>query len=170
MQATKTNTNIVINMKTRPDTRQYSRGRLGRGCNAKTARNSKIFRTDLPTYRPTNMARCRVACPRLKIALCGIIGHRPLRGRCPKRGLLTNRWTDIAGCRVTKYTTKNCLMLRNVAYPLTNLLIFEQTCSIKSKFDSVLCKPHPFGSKSLRKRTESTLRYACSFRGMLAHF
>ena len=38
---------------TRPDTRQYSRGRLGRSRNAKTARNLTIFRTDLPTYRPT---------------------------------------------------------------------------------------------------------------------
>ena len=30
--------------KTRPDTRQYSRGRLGRSSNAKTARNSKKIR------------------------------------------------------------------------------------------------------------------------------
>ena len=26
-----------------------------------------MWRTDLPTYRPTDTARCRVACPRLKI-------------------------------------------------------------------------------------------------------
>ena len=49
--------------KTRPDTRQDSRGRLGRGRNAKTARNSEIF----VTYFRTDTARCRVACPRLKI-------------------------------------------------------------------------------------------------------
>ena len=36
---------------TRPDTQQDSRGQLGRGRNAKTARNSEIFVTDLPTYR-----------------------------------------------------------------------------------------------------------------------
>ena len=53
--------------KTRPDTRQSSRGRLGRSSNAKTARNSKMLRTDRPTDLPTDMARCRVACPRLKI-------------------------------------------------------------------------------------------------------
>ena len=35
----------------------------GRGRIAKTARNSKIFRTDVPT----DTARCRIACPRLKI-------------------------------------------------------------------------------------------------------
>ena len=35
--------------KTRPDTWQDSRKRLGGGNNAKTARNSKIFGTDRPT-------------------------------------------------------------------------------------------------------------------------
>ena len=40
--------------KTRPDTRQSSRGWLGRSGNAKTARNSTKFVTDVPTYRPTN--------------------------------------------------------------------------------------------------------------------
>ena len=53
-------------MQTRPNTRQSSRGRLGRSSNAKIARNSEM----LPTYRrtdgPTDTARCRVACPRLK--------------------------------------------------------------------------------------------------------
>ena len=48
---------VVVFIKTRPDTRQSSRGRLGRSSNAKTARNSKMWRkdgwTDLPTYRPT---------------------------------------------------------------------------------------------------------------------
>ena len=33
---------IVVSYKTRPDTRQSSRGRLGRSSNAKTARNSKM--------------------------------------------------------------------------------------------------------------------------------
>ena len=51
-----------LRKKTRPDTRQSSRGWLGRSSNAKTAQNSKMWRTD----RPTDMARCRVACPRLK--------------------------------------------------------------------------------------------------------
>ena len=48
--------------KTRPDTRQFRRGRFGRSSNVKTARNSKMLRTD----GPTDTARCRVACPRLK--------------------------------------------------------------------------------------------------------
>ena len=48
---------------TRPDTRQDSRGQLGRGRNAKTACYSKIHRTD----RQTEMARYSVSCPRLKI-------------------------------------------------------------------------------------------------------
>ena len=39
---------------TRPDTRQSSRGRLGRSGNAKTARNLTKFVTDIPTYRPTD--------------------------------------------------------------------------------------------------------------------
>ena len=55
---------------TRPDTRQDSRGQLGRGRNAITAWNSTKFvtdpRTDGPTDRPTDTARCRVACPRHK--------------------------------------------------------------------------------------------------------
>ena len=34
---------------TRPDTRQSSRRQLGRSCNAETARNSKMLRTDRPT-------------------------------------------------------------------------------------------------------------------------
>ena len=38
--------------KTRPDTRQYSRGRFGRSGNAKTACNSEIWPTDGPTDRP----------------------------------------------------------------------------------------------------------------------
>ena len=38
-------------MITRPDTRQDSRGRLGKGRNAKTSRNSEIFVTDGPTDR-----------------------------------------------------------------------------------------------------------------------
>ena len=37
---------------TRPDTRQYNRGRLGRSRNAKTARNFNNI-SYLPTYRPT---------------------------------------------------------------------------------------------------------------------
>ena len=57
-------------MATRPDTQQDSRRRLGRGRNAKTARNSEIFVTDIPT----DMARCRVACPRLKIGQ--FVAHR----------------------------------------------------------------------------------------------
>ena len=44
--------------KTRPDTRQSSRGRLGRSSNTNTARNSKMWwtdgRTDLPTDRLTD--------------------------------------------------------------------------------------------------------------------
>ena len=56
---------------TRPNTRQSSRGWLGRSSNAKTAQNSKMWRTDGRTDRhtdlPTDTARCRVACPRLKI-------------------------------------------------------------------------------------------------------
>ena len=43
---------------TRPDTRQSSRGRLGRSSNAKTVQTSKMWRTDRqtdgPTYQPTN--------------------------------------------------------------------------------------------------------------------
>ena len=34
--------------------------------------------------------------------MCESIGHRPLQGRCPKRGPTdqpTNRQTDIVGCR-----------------------------------------------------------------------
>ena len=38
---------------TRPDTRQDSRGQLGRGRNAITARNSTKFVTDRRTGRPT---------------------------------------------------------------------------------------------------------------------
>ena len=38
---------------TRPDTRQSSRGRLGRSSNAKTDRNSKMWPTDGRTDRPT---------------------------------------------------------------------------------------------------------------------
>ena len=57
-------------MRTRPDTRQDSRGGLGRSSNEKTARNSKMWRidgpTDGPTDLPTDTARRRVACPRLK--------------------------------------------------------------------------------------------------------
>ena len=38
---------------TRPDTRQSSRGWFGRSSNAKTARDSKMWPTYRPTYRPT---------------------------------------------------------------------------------------------------------------------
>ena len=38
-------------IKTRPDTRQSSRGRLGRSSNAKTNRNSEMWRTDRRTDR-----------------------------------------------------------------------------------------------------------------------
>ena len=34
-----------------------------------------------------------------KIALCGIIGHRPLRGRCPKMNTNTRR----SACRAAGY-------------------------------------------------------------------
>ena len=40
--------------KTRPDTRQSSRGWLGRSSDAKTTRNSKMGRTDGPTDLPTD--------------------------------------------------------------------------------------------------------------------
>ena len=39
---------------TRPDKRQDSRGRLGRGRNPKNARNSEIFGTYRPTHLTTN--------------------------------------------------------------------------------------------------------------------
>ena len=35
-----------------------------------------------------------------KFLLCERIGHRPLRGRCPKGNRPSDRRTDIAGCRV----------------------------------------------------------------------
>ena len=38
-------------VKTRPDTRQSSRGWLGRSSSAKTRRNSEMLRTDGPTDR-----------------------------------------------------------------------------------------------------------------------
>ena len=41
----------IIQIRTRPDTRQDSRGRLGRGSNAKTARNSEMWWTDGRTDR-----------------------------------------------------------------------------------------------------------------------
>ena len=48
--------------KTRPDTWQSSRGRLGRSSNTKSACNLEIF----VTYRRTDRPRFRVACPPLK--------------------------------------------------------------------------------------------------------
>ena len=56
-----------MQQETRPDTRQYSRGPLGRSHNAKTARNLTIFWTYRRTDLPTDTASSRVACPRLKI-------------------------------------------------------------------------------------------------------
>ena len=50
--------------KTRPDTRQSSRGRLGRSSYAKTTRNSKMRQMDVQTDRRTRQGG--VACPRLK--------------------------------------------------------------------------------------------------------
>ena len=44
-----------------------------------------------------------------KFLLCESIGHRPLWGRCPKRGPTdrpTNQRTNIAGCRVALHGTK----------------------------------------------------------------
>ena len=41
-------------------------GQLGKSSNAKIERNSEM----LPTDGPTNTARCRVVCPRLKIDEC----------------------------------------------------------------------------------------------------
>ena len=40
---------VLLLKRTRPDTRQYNRRRLGRSSDAKTAHNSKILRTDRPT-------------------------------------------------------------------------------------------------------------------------
>ena len=54
--------------KTRPDTRQSSRGGLGRRGNAKTARNSTKFVTDAPTYRPTRQG-VESKSPRLKVII-----------------------------------------------------------------------------------------------------
>ena len=53
-----------VSMITRPNTQQSSHGWFGRSGNVKTARNSEKF----VTYLPTDTARCRVACPRLKIS------------------------------------------------------------------------------------------------------
>ena len=57
--------NWNLNILTRPDKQQDSRGRLGRGGDAKTARNLKTYRTDRRTNGPTDTAKCSVACPRL---------------------------------------------------------------------------------------------------------
>ena len=51
---------------TRPDTRQSSCGWLGRSSNAKNRLEFKNV-MDQPTYWRNDRARCRVACPRLKI-------------------------------------------------------------------------------------------------------
>ena len=48
----------------------YSRGRLGRSCNATTARNLEMWPTDGRTDGPTDTVRCRVACPWLKMCVC----------------------------------------------------------------------------------------------------
>ena len=55
-----------LKAKARPGTRQSSRGWLGRSSLAKTSWNSKTLRTERPTFRPTNTAKCRLACSRLK--------------------------------------------------------------------------------------------------------
>ena len=64
---------------TRPDTQQDSRGRLGRSSNAKTACHSEMWRTggwtDRPTDQTTDMARCSVACPRLRNDMTKILGQ-----------------------------------------------------------------------------------------------
>ena len=81
--------NQPYKIKTRPDTRQTSRGRLGRSSSAKTTRNSKLWRMDGRTDGrtdgrmdlPTDMARCRVACPRLKIHIHTL--SFALNTRCP---------------------------------------------------------------------------------------
>ena len=54
--------------KKRPDTRQSSRGRLGRSIceNRSEFKNVTDGRTDLPTDLPTNTTSCRVAWPLLK--------------------------------------------------------------------------------------------------------
>ena len=52
--------------KTRPDTRQDSRRKMGRSSKQKPPEIWKMWRTDRPTDLPTDMARCRVACPQLK--------------------------------------------------------------------------------------------------------
>ena len=49
---------------TRPDTRQNSRGRLGRGCNNRCNNRSEFNKI---RNVPTDTARCRVACPRQRI-------------------------------------------------------------------------------------------------------
>ena len=49
---------FCIQRQTRPDTRQSSRGWLGRSSNAKTAQNLKMWRTDRQTNLPTDTARC----------------------------------------------------------------------------------------------------------------
>ena len=70
---------------TTPDTRQGSRGWLGRGSNATIARNSGMWRTNRPTYLPTDRARCRVTCQRLK-RNCALLGHRKEpKGKKPMR-------------------------------------------------------------------------------------
>ena len=58
---------VVNTLQTRPDTLHQRRGQLGRGSIAKTARNSEMLLTDEPADGPSDTARCRVACPRLKI-------------------------------------------------------------------------------------------------------
>ena len=59
---------LLKDEKIRPDTRQSSRGWLGRSSNSKTAWNSKMWRTNGPTDGPTDGLTRQgvVACPRLK--------------------------------------------------------------------------------------------------------
>ena len=57
----------------------------GRGSNATIARNSGMWRTNRPTYLPTDRARCRVTCQRLK-RNCDLLGHRKEpKGKKPMR-------------------------------------------------------------------------------------
>ena len=70
---------------TRPDTWQDSFGQFGRSSYAKPAQISKMCETYRPTNLPTDMARSRVAWPRLKRRFSSSIHwyHPPnRRGQC----------------------------------------------------------------------------------------
>ena len=105
---------------------------MGRGNNAKTARNSELWPTDVRT----DTARCRVACPRLKMTLVTSLPrdcpHKMTNDRLSPFHYVINRDQLLIHCYISLHSS--CICTESIGKAMETLLVLGAVEKIGDSF------------------------------------